>query len=183
MRWLILLLLPLTAWTSTARADDEVTICYNWGCEVKARVVFSYRDLDRITELFNEVETPDGERGAIRLALGLMARIAGTQTPTRNDRGGNFDDDGIDGRMDCIDHSHNSTAYLRLIERRALLKFHRVLDPIERAPFVFNTHWAARIEETDSGAQYAVDSWFLDNGQPAVVFPLREWKRGAEPHG
>lgn len=178
MRWLLLFLLPFAAW-----ADDEVTICYNYGCGVQARVVFDYRNLDRIAELFNDVETPEVERGSIRLALGLMARIAGEQTPTHNDRGGNFDDDGVEGRMDCIDHSHNSTAYLRLIERRGLLRFHRVIEPIERAPLLINPHWAARIQETNSGEQYVVDSWFLDHGQPAVVFPLQEWKRGAEPHG
>lgn len=178
MRWLLLMLLPFAAW-----ADDEVTICYNWGCTTHATVVFDYPNLDRIAALFYDVPTPEAERSAIRLALGLMARVAGEQTPTRNDRGGNLDDDGVEGRMDCIDHSHNSTAYLRLIERRGLLRFHRVLEPIERAPFLINPHWAARIEETDSEAQYVVDSWFLDNGQPAVVFPLREWKRGAEPHG
>jgi hypothetical protein len=178
MRWLFLLLLPFAAW-----ADDEVSICYNWGCTVHATVVFDYPNLDRIAELFRDVETPEAERGSIRLALGLMARIAGEQTPTHNDRGGNVNDDGVEGRMDCIDHSHNSTAYLRLIERRHLLKFHRVLDPVERAPFLFDPHWAARIEEIDSGAQFAVDSWFLDNGQPAVVFPLQEWKHGASPNG
>jgi hypothetical protein len=179
MRWLIaFLLLPLPA-----LADEEVTICYNWGCGAEARVVFQYTDLDRIGELFAGVETPEVERGSIRLAIGLMERIAGEQTPTRNDRGGNVDDDGVEGRMDCIDHSHNSTVYLRLLERRGLLRFHRVLDPIDRAPWILDAHWAARIEQQDSGEQFIVDSWFFDNGEPAVIFTLRDWKRGAEPHG
>lgn len=175
---LILLLLPLAAW-----ADDEVTICYNYGCGVQARVVFDSRQLARIGDLFTDIGAPQIERGSIQLAMGLMARIAGEQTPTHNDRGGNFADDGVDGRMDCIDHSHNATAYLRLIERHGWLKHHKVLDPVERAPYVFNVHWAARIEEKNSHEQYIVDSWFLDNGEPALVFPLSDWKRGAEPHG
>jgi len=178
MRWLLLLLLPLAAW-----ADDEVTICYNYDCGVRAQVVFDVNQLDDIGNLFNGVENPASERGSIRLALGAMAAIAGEQTPTHNDKGGNFADDGVDGRMDCIDHSHNDTAYLRLIERHGWLKYHKVLDPVERAPHVFDVHWAARIEETDDEAQFVLDSWFFDNGQPAAVFSLDEWKRGAEPHG
>jgi len=175
---LLFLLLPFSA-----QADEEVTICYNWGCGTEARVVFDVNDLHRIGTLFADIETPALERASIQLAIGLMARIAGEQTPTRNDRGGNLDDDGIDGRMDCIDHSRNATTYLRLLERRGWLRFHRVLDPIDRAPWLLDVHWAARIEQLDTAEQYVVDSWFFDNGQPAAVFTLRDWKRGATPHG
>jgi hypothetical protein len=58
-----------------------------------------------------------------------------------------------------------------------------VLEPIERAPWVIDVHWAARIEQKDTGEQYVVDSWFFDNGEPAAIFTRDEWKRGAEPHG
>ena len=30
-------------------------------------------------------------------------------------------------------------------------------------------------------ARFVVDSWFVDNGQPAVILPLAEWKKGAGP--
>jgi hypothetical protein len=181
MRILLFLLVGLLPFA--ARADEEVTICYNWGCHAEARVVFDVNDLLRIGALFDDVDTAALERASIQLAIGMMERIAGEQTPTRNDRGGNVNDDGVDGRMDCIDHSHNTTAYLRLLERRGLLRFHRVLDPVERAPWLVDVHWAARIQELDSGAQYVVDSWFFDNGQPAAIFTLQDWKHGATPHG
>ena len=29
--------------------------------------------------------------------------------------------------------------------------------------------------------RFVVDSWFVDNGQPAVILPLAEWKEGAGP--
>lgn len=179
MRWFILLLLPF----SSALADDAVTICYNYGCNVKNQVVFDIRNLERIGELFTDIEAPEIERGSIQLAMGLMARIAGEQTPTRNDRGGNFADDGVEGRMDCIDHSHNATTYLHLIQHHGWLKYHTVLTPIKRAPYLLDEHWAARIEEIASGEQYIVDSWFFDNGEPAAIIPLQEWMRGAEPNG
>jgi hypothetical protein len=32
------------------------------------------------------------------------------------------------------------------------------------------------------GERYAVDSWFVDNGEPAVVLPLAEWLNGGGPN-
>lgn len=177
------LLVALALLTPAAHADETVEICYNWGCQSRAQVVFDVNDLLRIAALFDGADTPALERASIRLAIGMMARIAGEQTPTHNDRGGNLEDEGIDGRMDCIDHSRNTTAYLKLLERRGWLRFHEVLDPVQRAPWFVDVHWAARIREHDTGEDYVVDSWFFDNGQPAAVFTLREWKSGAEPHG
>ncbi len=176
-------LLALTLLSLAAHADEEITICYNWGCHTQARVVFDVNDLLRIGALFDGADTPALERASIRLAVGMMARIAGEQTPTHNDRGGNLDDDGMDGRMDCIDHAHNTTAYLHLLERRGWLRFHQVLEPVRRAPWLVDVHWAARIQDREDGTEYVVDSWFFDNGQPAAIFTLPEWKRGAEPHG
>ena len=161
----------------------EVTICYNYGCAVQAQVEIDFEDVAQLDQLFEEVDNAAVERGSIQLAIGLLNRVAGKQTPIRNDRGGNFEDEGVDGRMDCIDHSKTTTAYLKLIEARGLLRYHRVLDPVRRAPLLVNDHWSARILDTQSEEQYAVDSWFLDNGEPATLFPIRDCLRGAEPRG
>ena len=32
------------------------------------------------------------------------------------------------------------------------------------------------------GERYVVDSWFVDNGEPAVVLPLAEWLKGGGPN-
>lgn len=41
----------------------------------------------------------------------------------------------------------------------------------------------ARVEMPASvGTHYAVDSWFVDNGEPAVVLPLAEWLNGGGPN-
>jgi hypothetical protein len=42
-------------------------------------------------------------------------------------------------------------------------------------------HTTAVIEETASGDRYAVDSWFLDNGQPPYIARLEVWKAGGAP--
>ena len=161
----------------------ELTICYNYGCAVQAKIQIDLDELSQLDQLFEEIPNAVVERSSIQFAIGLMNRIAGKQTPIRNDKGGNSDDDGVEGRMDCIDHSRTTTAYLKLIDARGLLHFHRILEPVRRAPLLVNDHWSARIQETETEEQYAVDSWFFDNGEPAAIFPLREWLKGAEPNG
>lgn len=161
---------------------DQVDICYNYDCGTRATVIVDGEQLLKIRALFKRAKTPEAEREAISQAIGQFEAVAGQQTPTRNDKGGNADDDGVDGRMDCLDHSHNTTEYLKLMEYRGWLKYHKVRERVMRAPYIVNDHWAARIEETETGREYIVDSWFFDSGQPAAVFTLEEWKAGASPN-
>ena len=176
-----LLLLVLLGYAGIARADG-VSICYNYGCATRAEVEFRGAQLRQVQALFAHLAGPVEERAAIAKAIGLFETFAGQQTPTWADKGGNENDDGVDGRMDCIDHSTNTTAYLRLLQSRGWLKFHGVLEPAKRAPLLVNDHWGARIAEKQSGMEYVVDSWFFDNGHPAAVFSLEEWMKGARPN-
>jgi hypothetical protein len=178
MPWpIVLVLLCLSL---SARAE-EVEVCYNYGCAVRARVTFDERQLRGVAKLFARIGDGAAERSAIGQAVGMLGAAAGEQTPIRADKGGNAEDDGVDGRMDCIDHSTNTTAYLRLLEGRGWLKYHRVLEPVRRAPLLVDDHWAARIVEIGSGREFVVDSWFFDNGHPAAIFPLEDWRNGARP--
>jgi hypothetical protein len=180
MRYIVFFLLLSSSATTPAQ---DINVCYNYDCFVQAGVKFHRSDLVYINSFFNEADDPAAERFSIRLAVGAMSQIAGKQTPIRYDKGGNDDEENVDGRMDCIDHSRTTTEYLKFLEARGWLQFHRVLSPVHRAPLLLNDHWSARIEETGSGAQYVVDTWFLDNGEPAIIFTLEDWLRGAAPNG
>lgn len=173
--WFVLCLLPATVWA------ESVDICYNYDCAVHAKVQISNGQLRNLRKLFSRVRTAQQERVALSRGVGLLEIFAAKQTPTGKDKGGNLADNGVDGRMDCLDHSHNTTAYLQLMRRNGLLSFHDVLEPVMRAPYVLNAHWAAQIVEHPSGQKFVVDSWFLDNGASAVVYPLQAWLNGASP--
>lgn len=170
------LLISLPAWAV------DISICYNYSCATQARVDFNSQQIARIRQLFKDASTPAAERRAIANSIGLFEKFAGEQTPTWRDKGGNINDDGVDGRMDCIDHSTNTTTYLTLLERLGLLRFHTVLERVERAPWIVNVHWAAHIQDITTRQEYAVDSWFYDNGHPAVIYPLQDWLKGASPN-
>ena len=172
-----IIFLLFLAYCAPAQAE-EVKICYNYGCAAEATVTFSEQQLANVAALFNGVYDAASEREAIAQAVGMLARYAGEQTPVFRDKGMD-NDDGVDGRMDSSDHSINTTAYLRVLEKRGLLKLHRIRGRVVRG--ATKPHWAARISEIRTHQEFAVDSWFFANGHPAVIFPIDEWLKGAKP--
>jgi hypothetical protein len=162
---------------------EEVSICHDYDCSAQTVVRYSPFQLGRAQAQFVEADSPAAERAALARAVAWLYFDAGAQSPIWRDRGGNFDDDESQpGRMDCIDHSTNTTAYLRLIERRGWLRFHTVGERVMRGRLL-SEHWAARLVETGSREEWVVDTWFLDPGLPASVFSLRAWLDGADPPG
>jgi hypothetical protein len=177
---ILAVVLPLAA---APAAAEEVAVCHDYGCKTRTVVRYSPFQLGRVQAQFVEADSPAAERAALARAVAWLYFDAGAQSPIWRDRGGNFDDDESQpGRMDCIDHSTNTTAYLRLIERYGWLRFHVVGERAMRGRLL-SEHWAARIVERESQAEWAVDTWFADPGVPAAVFPLRAWLDGAEPAG
>lgn len=178
-----LLLLLLLGWAGAAGASGaRLSLCYNYGCVAEAAVSFETAELEVVRASLAAAANPAEERTALSAALGLLYAIAGARTPLGADRAGNYLDLGEDGRMDCIDHSTSTTRLLRLIEARGWLRFHRVAPPARRTRFIFQ-HFSAVIEEGgEGGGRYAIDSWFVNNGEAAVVLPLAEWLEGGGPN-
>ncbi len=176
--WPSLLLLALIA---SAQADT-VTICFNYGCQNRAPVEYDEGKMFAMRVLLESAQNAAEERQRLSLSVGWLLGWAGELTPIAADRGGNYADQGVDGRMDCIDHATTTTLLLQMLEARGWLRFHRVLPPAERVRYLFAAHYAAQIVEIAAppGAPniYVVDSWFRDNGQPAVVRELSAWQDG-----
>jgi hypothetical protein len=176
-----------------ANADEQVTVCFNYGCLTQDNVVFSDEQLGELGQWLGRAHTPTEEREAIGQAVGRLLEWAGQQSPISADQGGNYADAAVYGRMDCIDHSTTTTRLLRLLERRGLLRFHRVLEPARRLRLMVFQHYSALIEkigndrgdggDDDAPARFVVDSWFFDNGHPAAVMPLNAWMSGESPDG
>lgn len=165
-------------------ADETVRVCYGYGCLAQADIHYTEGQLGQVRRMLFAAVDPENERKMISGAIGLMYAWAGEQSDIRNDRGGNFADGNVPGKMDCIDHSTSTTRLLQLLEARHYLRWHRVLAREPRYfAGVFLAHWSAVIEEKTDGetGRFVVDSWFVDNGQPAVILPLDEWKKGAGP--
>jgi hypothetical protein len=182
MNRLLLVLCLLLPCAPAAYAEQDVEICYHYGCTKRAGVHLSDAQLKRVQAEFAEVQDAAAEREAIARAVAVMYATAAEQTPIWQDRGLNIDDDEVDGRMDCIDHSTNTTMWLRVVHEQGWLKYHDVGPRARRGRFIFE-HWSARVVERGTQDEFAIDTWFLDPGQPATIFPLDVWQRGAYPAG
>lgn len=223
--WLLALLLGCSL---VAGADEKIGICYNYGCAAQAEIVYDERQLEEVGRLLALANSAESERALLAQGLGRLYGWAGEQSPVKNDRGGNYPDEGVEGRMDCIDHSTSTTRLLRMMERRGWLRWHRVLEARRRVRVVLFQHFSAVIEElpearratatapatvpdyvpvmlamcncaavlddiprpavqepvAESAAEperFVVDSWFVDNGRPAVIMPLASWLQGEGP--
>lgn len=216
-----LLLYALVLVASAARADESVLFCYNYGCAVEAEAHFDPRQMAEVRAQLQGAADAADERRRLAVVLGSLYRWAGEQLPIRADKGGDYADDGVDGRMDCIDHAATTTRLLRLLEAHGGLRHHRVIEQARRS-FLILQHFSAVIEQRvasvaqreagpahdgcagcygEAGsifagprsrtarpapdpmmdARWAVDTWFRDNGAPAVVMPLATWLGGAYP--
>ncbi len=167
-----------------ADADEQVVVCHGYGCLVQEEVVYSEARLDEVRRQLLAAGSAAEERERLALAVGQLYAWAGEQTDIRHDKGGNFADGDIPGRMDCIDHATTTTRLLRLLAARGDLRWHRVQEPeVRNFALIFPAHYSAVIETLDDEAaeRFVVDSWFVDNGQPAVILPLADWKKGAGP--
>ncbi len=195
MKKILALLLLLAG--GVASADESVDVCYNYGCNQEATVRFSDRQLRTLAKRLRSLPSPAEERKTLAEVIGQMYSWAGQQSPVYADKGGNAFDDEVNGAMDCIDHSTTTTRFLKMLERRGLLKYHVVADVERRRRFFLFDHFSAVVQEfprpvrastVDDGTaekskthQYVIDSWFVDNGEPAVVLPLEDWMNGAGP--
>lgn len=216
-----LLLYALVLLASAAQADESVLFCYNYGCAVEAEAQFDVRQMAEVRAQLQGAADGADEHHRLAVVLGSLYRWAGGQLPIHADKGGDYADGGVDGRMDCIDHATTTTRLLRLLEAHGWLRHHRVIEQARRS-FLILQHFSAVIEQRvapvaqrEAGlehdgcvgcygevgsifagprarnarpardltmdARWAVDTWFRDNGAPAVVMPLATWIGGAYP--
>lgn len=169
--------------TSLGVPAAELDVCYDYGCYRQARVVFAEADLAALRAMLLPAVDAAGERVLVAQAVGRMYMLAASQSPIWRDRARNIMDlRHLDGAMDCIDHSTNTDRFLRLLEAAGALRFHAVGQRSRRFAFlIFDEHWTATVVATQGGARFAVDSWFFEPGEPALVVALERWQAGYDP--
>jgi hypothetical protein len=168
----------LLTWHTALASEPPplVNVCWGYGCDRSARLIVPRPDWRAIRALMTQ-PAPDAatERRRVARAVALFERAVGRRTATSADRHGNLAGSGRPGQLDCIDESRNTAGYLRVLAARDLLRWHRVGPRHQRAPWIFDQHWTAVLTERDTGRRWAVDSWFLDNGERAYIQPLQAW--------
>ncbi len=158
--------------------------CQNYDCAVVKNVTLGKPEWKRIEKSFGKkAKTAAQEREKIGKIIGVFEEVLGPITKTEGDREGTFVQTG-DGQLDCVDESTNTTVYLTLLQQKGLITFHEIGQPEVRYPLISGRGWmhqTAVITDTKTGERFAVDSWFEDNGVPAYIVPLEEWRNGWHP--
>lgn len=158
-------------------------ICQGGGCVQYDTLSLTAAEWDNVTQLFTPLPAnAEDERAAIAKAIGMLEDIVGTKIGTAADRAGTFSNSEYLHQQDCNDEAINSTTYMRLMQQAGLIRYHDILDTRTRKFFFTGwPHTAAVIREQANQAEYAVDSWFYDNGYPATIVPMATWKDGYIP--
>jgi len=161
----------------TLAETETLSVCYNFNCKTRGEVQPTQADIEFFEKLFHNVTSAEEERKNISFSIANMEKISARYLPTGNDLGGNYTPDmPEEGKQDCIDESTNTTTYLNYFQKHGWLHWHIVGERVHRAPYLFDDHWAAQILENKTGAIFVVDSWYRDNGQPAVIQSYEDWK-------
>ncbi|MGQ2966712.1 hypothetical protein [Methylophilus sp.] len=187
----------LFAWGSTAQADlkdisriyhsqpslQAFEICQGGGCTRSDQLQLTPPEWDNVVQIFTpQAENAEQERQQIAQAIGMLEDIIGTKIGTTADRAGTFDNSDYQHQQDCNDEAINSTTYKRQMQQAGLIRLHTITDTRTRKFFFTGwPHSAAVIRENDSQAEFAVDSWFYDNGHAATIVPMALWKDGYIP--
>jgi hypothetical protein len=159
-------------------------VCHEHGCTKKTRVSLSEREWAQVRSLMappalSAVE----ERARIASATALLETFVGAQAGTARDVGGTFQGLGHGaGQLDCEDEAANTTQYLIMMAEDGLLKFHRPIGRQWRGNFLNGwPHTTAVVAEIAGGREWAIDTWFEDNGRPAHVVEADRWRAGWWP--
>lgn len=162
---------------------QKLEVCQGGGCAKLSVLSLNQADWKPVDQLFaTAVENGAQEREKIAQAIGLLEEIVGFKIGTSTDRAGTFDNADYPGQQDCNDEAINTTTYMRLLQQHGYLHFHTIQD-FKRRNFFFDgwPHTTAVIRDSETGDEYAVDSWFYDNGHPATVVPLAVWQDDYQP--
>ena len=158
-------------------ADEKIMICYGYGCLVQKQIIILESELKPLIQKIQNAQNDEEERQKTAEVLGELYKIAGTQSPIWQDRAGNYNDPPF-GKMDCIDHSTTSDRFLKMLEGRAVFKWHKIAKIQRRFFLIFPSHYSAAMENLVENQVFVFDTWLVEQGEPAVVLPLEEWKKG-----
>src|SRR5665213_1898073 len=156
-----------------------VTVCHGFGCAYRHQLVLTPVKISYLRGILASARSASEERKAIGKAVawfdreagriaGTIGRIAYASAGTKSGP----------SQMDCIDLTANITAFLIVLDRARLLKYHSVGEPVSRGIFIDGKrpHTTPVIAETANGSQWSVDSWTRAYGQSPEIMRIDEWK-------
>jgi hypothetical protein len=166
---------------------SHFSVCHGNTCAKRASVSLSAEEWARVRAVFEPPpRTAAEERLQVGRAVALLEDLVGSRTGTDQDLPKDLGF-GRPGQLDCVDEATNTTVYLTLIFNDGLLSWHSVGGRATRGPFTgLLTQWphsTAVMRDETIDREFAVDAWFLGNGEPPFIVPMSQWWSGWRPQG
>lgn len=157
-------------------------VCHGYDCTYKTTVKVWPEEWEQVRAVLTPAAADAAEeRQRIVEAVALMERFVGERIGTSADEGGfKMRIGGDPTQLDCIDETINTTVYFMMMKRDGLFRYHDVGRPAHRGFFLDGRwyHQTAVLREKKTGTDYAVDTWYADNGIPATPLLLSDWHAG-----
>jgi len=159
---------------------DAFGYCGGWGCSDHRDTGFTQQEWSEVAAHFSPgAQSAEQERQQIAHAIGAMEGFIGAKTGYDRDKGGTGGGIFQSGQLDCYSEAANTSSFLHLLNNAGLLRYHVPAEPIMRGIGSSKswrpTHATATMTEFESGTRIAMDSWFYDNGTPAVYVEADTW--------
>ena len=162
---------------------SDFSVCHSHGC---SKVVPTALSRDQWASVTAFLETPSNsagdERRQLVMAIAQMEKVVGAEVGTSQDLGGNMAGFGQKYQLDCVDEMTNTGTYLTMFNKEGLLRFHTPERRVTQSFFgrSFWTHTVATVKETETGQEFIIDTWELDNGEVPFIMPIEDWDDGKE---
>jgi hypothetical protein len=160
----------------------SVIVCHGFGCRFRTPIVLSAADDAKLSQFLNAGRaSAEAERKAVAQAVAWFERRVAPEAGTVSAKAyATGPLDAQPSQFDCIDASTNTTTALLVLSELGLLKYHRLVAPVSRNPFLGLgvIHTTAVLVELRDGREWAIDSWVRNNGEPPDVLPLKTWYAG-----
>jgi len=167
---------------------NKVTVCHGYSCKLQTPYKFSQEEIAELAAIMKKVkrsDTPYEERRGVAYAVGAMETKVGNRIGITDKPGMQWGAAGRPSQQDCVDEATNTTSYLLVLQSNGLLKHHTVARTMHKdklvkglltlRPIKYWPHFAAILQEKETGQKWAVDSWIGPNGENPAVVKLEDW--------
>ncbi|WP_243374018.1 hypothetical protein [Microvirga solisilvae] len=162
-------------------AGTRIIACHGYGCVRRQAISVDGSWLSRASALLRAGSaSPEAERQALAQVVSAYTAYLASSIGGRPDVPGSpAGMSGVQGQMDCLDETANTTSLLLVLQDQGLLSYHEVEPPESRGFFLDGRypHFSAVIAEKKSGREWAVDPWRRAPGQRPEILPLTQWRQ------
>lgn len=154
----------------------HLQICHGFGCTYRTRLNFTKAELGELARLMSTGSpSAASEREAIaQTEIWFSNRVTKLLSHARHP-GWYVEGAFVEGEMDCLDVTTNTTALVLVLDEMGLLRHHTLKHPTARGIFVYGAHATTVLEDRQTGRDWVVDPWHNAPGTRADVLPLDQW--------